>query len=81
MLQFRRELLPSRKHVESVVSRLDEEQLELCRRFALRYCAVAKRRAQSLIPKIRELDREAITSALKLHSSRPVYLYWRNPLV
>ncbi|MHB1869183.1 MAG: ATP-binding cassette domain-containing protein, partial [Nitrososphaerales archaeon] len=80
-LGFRRELLPSRQHVESIVSKLDQRRLEVCRRFALRYCAVAKRRAMSLIPRIKELDREAIIDALKLHSSRPLYLYWQNPLL
>lgn len=80
-LGFRRELLPSRKHVDLVMRKLDQEKLETCKRFALRYCAVAKRRRQALIPMIKELDRDAIASALTLRSSRPVYLYWKNPWI
>ena len=75
---LRRDLLKSRKHTDLVHSLLAED-LETCARFALKYCAVAKRRASSPIPKIKALDREAIVEALKLYSSRPVYLWWRNP--
>ncbi|MDG6924360.1 MAG: ATP-binding cassette domain-containing protein [Nitrososphaerota archaeon] len=80
-LGFRAELLPSRKHVESVAEKLDRRGLEVCKKFALRYCAVAKRRRESLIPRIKRLDRAAIVDALTLRTSRPVYLYWRNPLL
>lgn len=79
-LGFRAELLPSRRHVEGIVSMLDQRGLEICRKFALRYCAVTKVKNASLIPRVKGLDREAIIDALKSRTSRPVYLYWRNPL-
>ncbi|MDG6923646.1 MAG: ATP-binding cassette domain-containing protein [Nitrososphaerota archaeon] len=78
-LGFRRELLNSRKHTSAIISKLKKEEIETCAVFALKYCAVAKRRATSLIPKIKELDKEAIIEALRLYSSRPVYLWWMNP--
>ncbi len=78
---FRTELLPSRNHTEKVVSRLGKKELEIVKKFALKYCAVAKRRSVALIPRINLLDRGAITEALRLYSTRPVYLYWRDPLI
>jgi hypothetical protein len=75
---FRRELLPSRHHTEEVVAGLSQKKLEVAKRFALRYCAVVKRRGTALIPRIKENDREAITEALRTYCTRPVYLYWRN---
>ncbi len=80
-LGFRRELLPSRNHTESIVNRLSESQLEIAKRFALKYCAVRKRRGMALIPRIERLDRSAIIEAWRLHSSRPLYLCWKNPEV
>ena len=73
-----RKLLNSRKHTTKVISSLRTEDLATCASFALKYCAVAKQRATSLIPKIKALDRQSIVDALKLYSSRPVYLYWIN---
>lgn len=78
-LGFRRELLPSRSHTEQLISKLSHEQLEIAKRFALNYCAVAKRRGMALIPGIKQLNRAAISDALRMYSTRPVYLYWRNP--
>lgn len=79
-LGFRRELLASKQHVESVIARIHgKEKLEIIKRFCLSYCAVSKRRAVSLIPRIKAGEKNAMVEALKLHSSRPVYLYWRNP--
>ena len=80
-LGFRRELLPSKSHTEQIVSKLTEEQLEIAKKFALNYCAVAKRRGMALIPGIKQLNRAAISDALRLYSTRPIYLYWRNPAI
>ncbi|MHB8565753.1 MAG: ATP-binding cassette domain-containing protein [Nitrososphaerales archaeon] len=77
-LGFRRELLPSRRHTEEIVSKLGKDQLIIARRFALNYCAMAKRRSVALIPGIKQLNRAAISDALRLYSTRPVYLYWKN---
>ena len=53
----------SRKHTDLVHSLLAEE-LEACARFTLKYCAAAKSRAFSLIPKMKTFDREAMVKAL-----------------
>ena len=65
---LKRELLPSRKNVEPILYELSRNKLEICKKFALKYCVVVKRRMEGLIPKIIKMDSEAIIEALKLYS-------------
>jgi len=66
-----RKLLFSRKHIESVVSRLSEKQLQVCRKFAL-YCAVAKRRTRPLIARCWKRSNDKCSKAPFVEARSPV---------
>jgi ABC-type lipoprotein export system ATPase subunit len=78
-LGFRRELLVSKKHTKKILDRISSlSKLEQIATFALKHCIAEKYRRPELIPKVRSLDKNALSEALQLLRSKAIYLYWQK---
>jgi GNAT superfamily N-acetyltransferase len=77
--ELRREMLASKSLNLKTLSRMNQKQLELTRKFVLTFCVAKKFRATGLIPKIQQSDKEALPRGLSLLRGNPLYLYWKNP--
>jgi hypothetical protein len=74
---FRSEFLMSKKHTKKIMDRINSlSKLRFVATFALKYCIAEKYRRPELIPKVRSLDRIALSEALQLLRSKAIYLYW-----
>ncbi|MCL5067895.1 MAG: hypothetical protein M1368_06040 [Thaumarchaeota archaeon] len=76
---FRIELLPSRKQVDEIMSKLSGDQsIRNLQKVGVNVLHREKEKEGESHYKIINLDRGAIREALKFYSGRPVYLYWKE---